>query len=246
VKPRRSGGGHGTRAWRAGLAVSRRAYLQQRISGHAGSIIFLADGRRIHPLGLTRQLVGERVFGAAGFRYCGSLLGSPRVPLFGDHDRLREGAIALARAVTEEFGLVGLNGIDFIARRGVAWPIEVNPRPCASMELVERAGGPPLFRLHVQACVGHLPSAPAPAPRRVSGKAVVFARRDLTVDHFPERLRACAADLPRPGERIGRGHPICTLFAEGRDADACVHTLGGRARLLYASLEGRAGRAGVA
>ena len=72
LKPRRSGGGHGTRPWPGG-AVPRRAYLQERIRGVPGSVIFLADGRRVHPLGITRQLVGERAFGAAGFRYCGSL-----------------------------------------------------------------------------------------------------------------------------------------------------------------------------
>ena len=47
----------------------------------------------------------------------------------------------MADAVTRDFGLVGLNGIDFIARAGVPWPIEVNPRYSASMELLERRCG---------------------------------------------------------------------------------------------------------
>ena len=248
LKPRRSGGGHGTRVWRPGLSVSRGAYLQQRIPGRPGSIIFLADGHRVHPLGVTRQLTGERAFGAVGFRYCGSLLGSPEAPLFPEESRLRESAQALAWAVTEEFGLVGLNGVDFIARKGVPWAIEVNPRPCASMELVERSGGPPLFELHARACRGRLPSPAQPAaqPRGISGKAVVFARREVTVRKFPAGLEAHAADLPHPGEVIGRGHPICTLFAEGRDAGACLRALEGRARVLYAALESRPPRAGAA
>ena len=45
----------------------------------------------------------------------------------------------LARALVEEFDLVGVNGIDFVARDGLPYAIEVNPRWCASMELVERA-----------------------------------------------------------------------------------------------------------
>ena len=90
LKPRRSGGGHGTRAWRGG-AVSRQAYLQQRIRGVPGSVIFLADGRRVYPLGITRQLVGERAFGATGFRYCGSLLGRGNASLFDDEARAARG-----------------------------------------------------------------------------------------------------------------------------------------------------------
>ena len=75
LKPRRSGGGHGTSAWRPGRPVGRQQYLQERIAGTPGSVVFLADGRRALALGLSRQLVGERAFGASGFRYCGSLIG---------------------------------------------------------------------------------------------------------------------------------------------------------------------------
>ena len=87
----------------------------------------------------------------------------------------------MADAVTREFGLVGLNGIDFIARDGVPWPIEVNPRYSASMELLERARG------HVAVRAACRTPAPAGFPRlrrararRVLGKAIVFARRDVT------------------------------------------------------------------
>jgi predicted ATP-grasp superfamily ATP-dependent carboligase len=237
AKPRRSGGGHGTAVWR-GQPVSRSHYLQERIAGIPGSIIFLADGKRACPLGLTRQLVGDRRFGVGGFRYCGSLLGSAQAPLFPDEPGLRDAALGLAAAVTEEFGLVGLNGVDFIARGPVPWPIEVNPRPCASMELVERAGGDSLFELHRRACEGRLPARRPSAPRGVFGKAVVFARRELIVRHFPPRLEA--ADIPHPGEVIGRGRPVCTVFARAADPAACVAALAAEARSLHIALEGEA------
>lgn len=248
IKPRRSGGGRGTARWRPGDPVPRGAYLQERMGGIPGSIVFLADGRRAHPLGITRQLVGEPAFGARGFRYCGSLLGSGSVSLFEEEDRLREAAAGLAEAVTEVFGLVGLNGIDFIADAGVPWPIEVNPRPSASMELVERAGGGSLFGLHARACGGRLPAASDgwSGPAGVYGKAVIFARRKVAVRESSLRAAAPAADLPRPGERIGRGRPICTIFAKEPDAAACVRELAGRARSLYADLEAGAARVGAA
>ena len=231
LKPRRSGGGHGTSAWRPGRPVGRHQYLQQRIAGTPGSIVFLADRGRAMALALSRQLVGQATFGASGFRYCGSLMGRD---LFEAEAALFGRASAMAEAVTRDFGLVGLNGIDFIARAGIPWPIEVNPRYSASMELLERRAGPPLFALHAAACSGRLPEAPPRPARGVLGKAVVFARREVTPRETRSWLRDPAiADVPRPGERIARGRPICTVFASGRNAGACLRALASKAAAIY-------------
>lgn len=239
LKPRRSGGGHGTTVWRPGRPVPKSSYLQRRIAGTPGSIVFAADGRQAVTLGLTRQLVGDARFGAHGFRYCGSLLSTPRVGLFPGQAELLETAAALAMAVTEEFGLVGLNGIDFIAQNGVPYPIEVNPRYSASMELVERANGVSMFRIHTQACGGILVDEPPPAPK-VEGKAIVFARRDVTMGNTLSWVESrWVADVPHPGERIQRGRPICTVFARARDANACHRLLLRRAAMVYRQVERR-------
>jgi predicted ATP-grasp superfamily ATP-dependent carboligase len=235
LKPRRSGGGHGTKAWRPGRPVARHQYLQQRVPGIPGSIAFLADGRKALALALSRQIVGERAFGASGFRYCGSLMGGQ---LFEAEEALLGRASAMADAVTRDFGLVGLNGIDFIARAGAPWPIEVNPRYSASMELLERRAGTSLFALHAGACTGQLPEAPPRPARGVLGKAVVFARRDVTLRETRGWLRDPAiADVPHPGERIPRGRPICTVFASGRNAGACLRALASKAGAIYRAAE---------
>src|SRR5215213_3758283 len=101
-------------------------------------------------------------------------------PVFTAQTALLSRATALASAVAQEFGLRGLNGVDFVARQGVPIPIEVNPRYTASMELVERATGISLFALHADSCAGRLAAAPA-MPTRVYGKAIVYARRDTVV-----------------------------------------------------------------
>lgn len=236
LKPRHSGGGHGTSAWRGGQPVPRTHYLQERIAGIPGSVVFAADGRRAVPLGLSRQLVADARFGAHGFRYCGSLLG-PDTGLFPRQVELLEIATNLANAVTEEFGLVGLNGIDFIARNGVPYPIEVNPRYSASMELFERAQGLSIFDVHARACQGALPAAPAPLAA-IEGKAIVFARREVILgDTRPWLEDGSLADVPHPGERIRRGHPICTVFATARDVASCQRLLVGRAARVYRAAE---------
>jgi predicted ATP-grasp superfamily ATP-dependent carboligase len=234
LKPRRSGGGHGTTAWRPGLPVRRHQYLQERVTGTPGSIVFVADGSGAVILALTRQLVGDRAFGTSGFRYCGSLVGPA---LFDQEPRLLARATAMALTVTREFGLVGLNGLDFIARRGVPWPTEVNPRYSASMELVERGAGLSLFQLHAEGCAGRLPRVVVNGTGRVIGKAVVFARRDVTVGDTRRWLEdAAIADVPHPGEQVRRGRPICTVFAEGAEADACRRALWVRAAAIYRGL----------
>jgi uncharacterized protein len=244
LKPRRSGGGHGTVAWRRGRRVPRGAYLQEHIAGPPGSIVFAADGRDITPLGLTRQLAGQPAFGASGFRYCGSLLASRRGALFAREAELFGRAIELARSITRAFGLRGLNGIDFIARDAVPFPIEVNPRYSASMELVERAGGPSLFRTHVDACAGRLGPTPA-AAADVLGKAIVFARRNIVIED-PARWKVDLADIPHPGERIAAGQPICTVFARARTAHACRTALVAAADRVYRATEARGRRKGAA
>jgi predicted ATP-grasp superfamily ATP-dependent carboligase len=120
----------------------------------------------------------------------------------------------------------------------VPWPIEVNPRFSASMELLERGAGVPLFALHAGACAGRLPQRPLPLPDRILGKAVVFARRAVT----PAATRRWLldddlADIPHPGEPIGRGRPICTVFATGGDAAACLRALGAKAASVYRAVE---------
>lgn len=243
LKPRRSGGGHGTMVWRWGRRITRRAYLQERIAGIPGSIVFAADGQDITPLGVTRQLVGESAFGARGFRYCGSLLASRRPALFPRQAELAGRAVELARYLTRTFGLRGLNGIDFIASDGVPFPVEVNPRYSASMELVERTGEV-LFRTHVDASAGRLGAAP-PAAAEVWGKAIVFARQDVVVED-PTRWNVDLADIPHPGERIAAGRPICTVFARARTGEACLAALAAAAERVYRAGAAAARKAGAA
>jgi uncharacterized protein len=237
VKPRQSGGGHGIRALRPGQAVPRSRYAQERIDGAPGSITFVANGRRAVPLGLSLQLVGRSRFGADGFRYCGSILCGGPAPLFEREGDLFDSAAVVASVITETFGLVGVNGVDFVARDGAAWVVEVNPRYSASMELVERAHDVSIFQLHADACAGRLPSrTPFGRPsRRVHGKAIIYARRPVVVGR-PRRWRdSSMRDVPHAGERIERGRPICTVFAAGESLRACVSVLEARAAWVYSA-----------
>ena len=234
VKPRNSGGGARVHQWHQGARVPRGSYLQELVDGTPGSVVFVTAGGRAVPLGLSRQLVGEQMFGAAGYQYCGSILAAAGDPQFSRDHALVQASGALAQAVAEEFGVVGVNGIDFIARDGVPYAVEINPRWSGSMELVERVYGLSVFGVHAAACArGALPDFDYAEARRgvgALGKAIVFARRDVTVGDTHAWLDdASVRDIPQPGERVLAGGPICTVFAAGRDSVRCYAALVRRA-----------------
>jgi predicted ATP-grasp superfamily ATP-dependent carboligase len=209
--------------------------------------VFAADGRRAVALGVSRLLVGEPAFGAGEFRYCGNILTGAHDPQFSCEAALLAWSVDLAAGVTEMFGLVGVNGVDFVARSGRPYPVEVNPRYTASMELVERAYGLSVFDIHARACAGDLPAfdlfRARAAEREAVGKAVVYARRDTTVADTRGWLGDdTVRDIPAPGAHILRGHPVCTVFARARDAAACHRALVARAAAVYRAIASRARR----
>jgi len=244
LKPLASGGGHGVRAWNPGpgsRVPDPGFYLQQRLDGVPASVVFAAAGGRAVPLAVSRQLVGEPAFGAGGFRYCGSIVAASGDTPFPDDDRVVRAACELAEALAEAFGLRGVNGVDFIARDGVAWPIEVNPRWGGSVDLAERAYGVAAFDAHAAACAsGTLPRFDLLQARRTPGavgKAIVFAREDAAIGSTDGWLADHSVrDVPHAGERIAAGRPVCTVYATGADAAACYAALVSRADRVYAEL----------
>lgn len=246
LKPLNSGGGHHLRPWRGGR-LPRGYYRQQVVEGASASVVFVAVSGRAVPLGISRQLIGESDFGATGYRYCGSILAGAGDPQFARDDALADAASVLTQTVAERFGLVGVNGIDFIACDGVPFAVEVNPRWSASLELIEQAYELSVFDAHASACVsGTLPTFDFKRARRGAGavgKAVIFARRDVTVGETGEWLsghvaghQTSIADVPHHGERIPAGRPVCTVFADGCDAVTCHAELVRCANRVYADL----------
>ena len=233
AKPRRSGGGLGVRRWRPEEPVLDGELLQEWIDGVPASLIFVADGFDLVVLGLTRQLIGDPLFGARDHRWCGNLLGSAEAPVLPAQAEVLEKATAAARALTRAFGLRGINGIDFIARDGVAVVIEVNPRWTAAVELAERSLGTSLFGAHAAGCEGMLVRDPGLRSPDVVGKAVVFAPSDCVVPDTDGWLADDSIrDVPFSGSFVPQGAPICTVFASAHSAGACYESLTARASAI--------------
>lgn len=224
-KPLRSGGGHSIHFWRNGK-LPDEGVLQEHITGLVGSALFVADGRQAVLLGVTEQLVGRPDFGATGFQYGGNLI-PPRLPPR-KLNALLEEAKALVSYLTETFGLRGLNGLDFVWHQGRIWTLEVNPRPSASLELVDTIYQIRVFGAHVRSFSGQLPRfdlAQAMERGTAAGKAILYASHAVTVTDTHYWGAQGIRDISHPGEQIKPGHPVCTLLATGTSPAGCLQQL---------------------
>lgn len=230
-KPRASTGGYGIVPVGdlTGDGPTTRCYYQERADGLSLSALFVADRAGGSVLaGVSRQLIGRP---GAPFAYRGSI-GPWPVP--GD---VIERIAAVGRALAAGLRLVGLFGVDLVlSDDGIPWPVEVNPRYTASVEVIELATHRPLAGAHRDACEGR-PCDPAaatdPHPGRFVAKAYVFADRDGVFRQTPDCLGDPAhpfrvprlADVPAPGTPVGKGEPVLTVFAEGDDPAATLRAL---------------------
>lgn len=252
-KPLAGAGGRGIVSWDSATdAASMACHWQRRVVGEPWSAAFVISAAGGRLIGASLQLTGRPWCHARPFAYCGSI----DVPLATVSERLRDGLAALASALAG-CGLRGLVGVDFMVdAAGTPWVVEVNPRPTASMELLERATGESMAAAHVSACGGPVPAAGAPpvSAGLRHAKAVVYAPRPLRVDEAAvarllglRRLwsqvadRPAIADIPRAQGCIPAGGPICTVFASAPAVPAVIAELRRRAAAIGAAFSPPAG-----
>lgn len=238
-KPRRSAGGQAIVPLRANTPPTEQpGYFQRWMPGASLSSAYVAADGRSRLVGITRQLLTPGTF-----RYCGSI-GPISLPV-AVLDQFHRIGTALASA----FSLVGLFGIDAIVADGLVWPVEINPRYTASMEVLERALNFSAVAWHVAACRdGRLPDEMLPASEMVEscrriggpesrtsshnspartadrtpavvGKQVVFAETDVVIQDDLRQHLAEVADVPRPGQTIPAESPVLTVLRGGSDSD---------------------------
>jgi len=237
-KPIASAGGHGIRAWSREPA-RRGWYFQEYVVGVPCSAVYIGMHGQARLLGATRQLIGENWLYAGPFRYCGSI-GPLALSV-----RVQATLAALGGLIVHECGLRGVFGVDYVLRDDQPCCVEVNPRYTGSVEILEHALGIRAVALHASAfgweeeqALAAVPSVPP-----VAGKAIIFARGDMT---FPQdgpwlpalnvprtdHAMTAFADIPMPGTVITRGRPILTVLAAGASEEDCGRLLRERVRDL--------------
>ena len=220
-----SGGGHVQIAPRPG-SIPRGQYVQPLIAGRSASLTACAwrtpgGERGLAPVGFAQQVVDP----AEGhpFRFGG--LAAPVAPPPG----VAAAVIDAARRLAVAIGLVGIVTFDFLIHDRAAadevsgapdasdtWTLlEINPRPGASLDVMDRTGVP-LFASHV-ASVRDGPVDPGYLPDTVRALRTVYADRPIErlppVD-WPDWVR----DRSETGTGFGAGDPIATVVADAPSA----------------------------
>ncbi len=227
VKPLASGGGIGVEPMigpEVGPVPGR--YYQRHVEGTDCSALFIGGGGRSRLVGVTRQWIGE--VPGRPFAYRGGIgpwrLG-PALAV-----RLRE----LGDCLVSAFGLVGWFGVDYVLRDGIPWPVEVNPRYTASIEIHELATGQSLLPEHRAACEGRAEPSPdsreSERPRPgIAARWIVYAPRRMVVpestwegeEAVDPGVPPAIADIPAPGVCVEAGEPLMTILARDSDVGAC-------------------------
>jgi predicted ATP-grasp superfamily ATP-dependent carboligase len=241
IKPLAGSGGSGIRFFRRGGPPPRGpVYFQQFIDGQPLSAVYVAGVDQTRLLGVTRQLVGQDWLHAQPFHYCGSI-GPVALAR-----RTRETFVRIGAVLSSAFGLRGLFGVDCLLRDGIPWPIEVNPRYPASVEVLELACGVPALALHRRVFEPNTPATGGSGRKRrgrVLGKAICFAQSTFSfpaegpwsrlLDRPPDPWEwPHFADVPPAGEVIRAGRPILTFFAAADSVARCLAELKRQAREL--------------
>ncbi len=197
-------------------------YLQRRVQGDPGAAIFAGETL----LGVSRQLVGESWTGAGVFQYCGSIAPWSFAPAA--EATLQE----IGRVLADEFQLQGLYGVDFIDDGQEIWPVEVNPRYTASVEMIELAYSLQAIDWQLSTCsASNLPQLPPlsrQTPSTHLAKAIWFAKSPLQITALASSWALSQRDLsdiPVLGTTIDVGDPVLTVRTEGWTAEETLASL---------------------
>jgi predicted ATP-grasp superfamily ATP-dependent carboligase len=200
--------------------ASATHYVQEFIDGRSMSAVFVRPHGELQLIGVAEQLIGTEWLNAAPFHHAGNI-GPIEIS-----DHLRSQLLRIGNALSNECGLVGVFGIDFVLRDDYPWVVEVNPRYPASTEIYERALGTSLLALHRRAfdrTVSFGPIVNSVGP--VVGKGILYTRRTIEFSGRNELSNFKIADVPNPGERIDIGWPVLTVLVHAQSYRDCVRQL---------------------
>ncbi|MEN9673542.1 MAG: hypothetical protein RL553_1807 [Planctomycetota bacterium] len=219
-KPKNRSGGLGIKHFdpnKQTMVEDADFYYQEFIKGENRSAIFCFTESGFELLGTSIQSSGTQSLHADDFLYSGNM--GPVNPCNSELTDLQ----TIGKIISSNYRPRGLLGIDYILNDSKVYPLEINPRYTASMEVLELALGQNFITKHMQAFgFKTICENPARTEPSVIGKAIYYAPHDvlipkeapwLSIESNP-LLFSPFADIPKIGSAIHRGSPVVTIFAK--------------------------------
>ncbi len=204
-------------------------YFQRKVEGVAVSLLFVADGKVARTIGFNQQFSAPTT--EMPYRFAGAV---SNVVLL---QQAQQQFIEAAEKLTAALGLRGMNSLDAVLEDEQLWILELNPRLSATFNLY-----PNLLPAHMQATIGELkePSNELDLAKVSTSKAelIVYADQALNIPvdfSWPEWV----ADIPNfenESVSIAKNEPICSVFAEARDASAAQQLVLQKTKILKREL----------
>ena len=219
-KPKNRSGGLGIKPFdpsKQSIVDDANFYIQEFIKGESHSAIFCFTESGFELLGTTIQSSGTQSLHADDFLYSGNM--GPVKPCNSELTELQ----TIGEIISNNYHPLGLLGMDYILNDSKVYPLEINPRYTASMEILELALGQNFITKHMQAFgIKPIYENPAPSETALIGKAIYYAPHDvlipkeapwLSIEANP-RFFSPFADIPKIGSAIQKGSPVVTIFAK--------------------------------
>lgn len=196
-------------------------YHQEFINGESRSAIFCFFQTGFELLGVSIQSSGTKFLHADDFLYSGNI--GPVNPCSSELAQLQ----AIGELLSTNYRPLGLLGMDYILKDSKVFPLEINPRYTASVEVLELATGQNFITKHMHAFgINTTFENPKPIKPSVIGKAIYYAPNDVLI---PEDapwtsidqgscLFSDFADIPKSKSVIYKGSPVVTIFAKANSA----------------------------
>lgn len=204
-KPLRSLGGQGIQPYIGNPKQHQtRGYWQRRQAGAAMSASFVACRGYVQVLGFNRQWT--RALDAQNSYIFAGIANQASLPA-----KLQQQLTGWLSGLATVYSLQGLGSLDFILADEKCYVLEINARIPASACLY----GKSVFIWHMLASLGKLDST-LEVPSQPMAYQILFADTDILT---PAAINwpAWAQDLPESGAIIGKGQPICSIIASGKN-----------------------------
>lgn len=237
LKPAFGGGGIGIRLARSPDELERSfrrvlsagdnesLYVQQYVRGIDASTSILSNGDEAKCLTVNEQLIGDKRLGVPRpFGYCGNV-----IPL--NKPEFENQIAENSRAICEEIGLVGSNGVDFVLS-DQPYLMEINPRFQNTIDCVEGLLGINLVEEHIRSCKGEL--SKYRQPDGYSVKLILYAKGDFEIPDLT-KVRDIV-DIPRPRSIIRKGKPVCCVLKFGESRHGVIVDAYDSASKVYGKL----------
>ena len=188
-------------------------YFQKITDGTPGSALFLANGKKAQILSINRQYIEP----TPRSPYRLGMIESP-LDITSTHQKLITKA---CNRITQKTGLKGLNSLDFIiSQKNELFILEVNPRPSASIELIE-SKFIPIIQLHINACHGRLITKSLETPSCINSFRYIFAEKNFSIPSDMVWPVECS-DIAKSASLIKKDEPICSCLVQASDHAAAM------------------------